>query len=369
MHCVRLVRTPDTRRLWGTAMTAYTRFFTTAAGARIAYATLGQGPPLILIPALTSHIEVLWEDPSFRAFYEALAAHFTLIRYDRYGCGLSDRNRTDFRWQVDVQILGEIIEHLGLRRVALYGPSAGGTIAIRFALAQPERVSHLLLWGVSWQDEPNAVQAAVNQMIRAEWRIGANTFADLLLPAAHPDARKAFARVIREAATPEMMVGLRESGSARGLAALLPDLRVPTLVLARRDDQVSPLESACELVRHIPNACLATLDGDCYVAEFGDIDAVVRAMRGFIGTSGATRTDTNGHHPHPNGATTGQLGLSPREVEVLRLVAEGLTDAQVAARLSLSPRTVGQHLRSIYNKCDLPSRSAATRFAFQHNLA
>ncbi len=61
-------------------------------------------------------------------------------------------------------------------------------------------------------------------------------------------------------------------------------------------------------------------------------------------------------------------GLSAREVEVLRLVAEGLTDAQVAARLFLSPRTVSQHLRSVYNKLGVSSRSAATRFAVEHGL-
>lgn len=281
-------------------MTTYTRFFTTSAGARIAYAMLGQGPPLVCIPPLTSHIEISWEAPLFRAFYTALAAHFTLIRYDRYGCGLSDRNRTDFRWQVDVQILGELIEHLNLRQVALYGPSAGGPIAIRYALAQPERVSHLLLWGVNWEDGPSAINTAINQMIRADWRMGANTLTDLLLPTAPPDIRKAFARLVRESATAEMMVGLRESGGARGLAALLPDVCVPALVFARRGVQAMPLESACALAGQIPNAHLAILDGDCYIAELGDAGPILSAMRDFIGTSIAERTSMNGHSPQPN---------------------------------------------------------------------
>jgi DNA-binding NarL/FixJ family response regulator len=60
--------------------------------------------------------------------------------------------------------------------------------------------------------------------------------------------------------------------------------------------------------------------------------------------------------------------LTAREVEVLRLVAEGLTDAQVAERLVLSPRTVSQHLRSVYNKLGVSSRAAATRFAIEHRL-
>jgi|GEM_PF-3890579 len=69
-------------------MASYTRFFSTRDGVRIAYATLGQGPPIISIPPFLSHLELMWEAPAFRAFNETLAADFTVIRYDRYGCGL-----------------------------------------------------------------------------------------------------------------------------------------------------------------------------------------------------------------------------------------------------------------------------------------
>lgn len=348
-------------------MAAYTRFFTTSFGARIAYATIGRGAPLIAIPPLTSHIELFMEEQPFRAFNEALAADFTLIRYDRYGCGLSDRSRTDFRPEVDCQVLDELIAHLGLPQPALYAASGGGETAIRYAHAKPDRVSRLLLWGVSCEEKPRAANLAVNQMIRANWRMGANTFADLLLPNATPEHRSIFARIIREAASPEMMVSLREAVALPPLTDLLPELGVPTLVLAARDDQVFPLEDACELARRIPNACLTTIESDCYVAEFGDIAPVVRAMREFILPPSCKQAQRPAIG-NSNGALGGSLTLSPREIEVLRLVAEGLTDAQVAERLALSPRTVGQHLHSIYNKYDLPTRTAATRFALQHNL-
>ena len=118
-------------------MAAYTRFFTTSFGARIAYATLGQGHPLIDLPPLASHIELFMEEPPFRAFNEALATDFMVVRYDRYGCGLSDRNRTDFRWQLDFQVLDELIAHLGLHQAALYAVSGGGATAIRYAVAHP----------------------------------------------------------------------------------------------------------------------------------------------------------------------------------------------------------------------------------------
>ena len=202
------------------------------------------------------------------------------------------------------------------------------------------------------------VGQAVNQMIRADWRIGANTFTDHLLPTASPEERQVFARIIREAATPEMMVGLRENGGGRGLADLLPQLCVPTLVLARRDERVVPLESACELARRIPDASIITLEGDCYVAEFGEIGPMIRAMRAFaLG---------NAPVAPPADQFPAAFGLTPREVEVLALVAKGLTDAEVAAHLSLARRTIGTHLTNIYTKLDVSTRTAAARFALDH---
>ncbi len=111
-------------------MGPYTRFFTTTGGARIAYATLGAGPPFVYLPPFLSHIELMWEAPAYRAFNEALAADFTLVRYDRFGCGLSDRDRDDFSIAVDVDVLAEMVDHLRLRRFALLGFSAGALVAV-----------------------------------------------------------------------------------------------------------------------------------------------------------------------------------------------------------------------------------------------
>jgi DNA-binding CsgD family transcriptional regulator len=210
------------------------------------------------------------------------------------------------------------------------------------------------------------VSAALDDLMRADWRLGANAVADQLLPTAAPDARRAFARLLREAASADTTVRLREATAEHDLGHLLAHIRAPTLVLNRRGDRVAPLEAACALAARIPGARLAVLDGDCYLPEGGDIAAVAGAIRAFAGVPGRPRLADGAPRPPE---IPGPCGLSARELEVLRLVARGLTDAQVAARLALSPRTVGQHLRSIYNKLDLPSRSAATRFALEHDLA
>lgn len=102
------------------------RFFTATNGARIGYAVLGSGPPLVFVPPWTSHLEALWALDGHRRFCERLAERHTLVLYDRWGCGLSDRARTDPSLDADVAVLVDVITHLRLRRVALFGPSAGG---------------------------------------------------------------------------------------------------------------------------------------------------------------------------------------------------------------------------------------------------
>src|SRR6476469_32661 len=93
----------------GVRMRLFTQFFAMANGAHIAYATMGQGPPLVLVPPFLSHLEIMWEAPPIRAFHQALAAHFTLVRYDRYGCGLSDHDRSDFSLAMDVRVLAALV--------------------------------------------------------------------------------------------------------------------------------------------------------------------------------------------------------------------------------------------------------------------
>jgi len=165
-------------------MAAHTRFFTTTAGVCIAYATLGQGPPLVVIPPWLSHLELLWDTPPFRAFNEALARDFTVVLYDRYGCGLSDRDRTDFALDPDIRVLAELVDHLRLRRFALYGVSTGALVAIPYALAQPRRVSHLLLFGIWRKAWTTDVETAMRSLIHANWGFGSRTLADWFLPGA-----------------------------------------------------------------------------------------------------------------------------------------------------------------------------------------
>ena len=123
------------------------RFCTTPDGVRIAYATVGQGPPLVCTPAALSHLEQEWAWPARRAFLERLAEHHTVVRYDMYGCGLSDRERSDFSLEADLRSLEAVVDQLKLRRFALLGALWGGPSAIAYAAKYPRRVSQLILYG------------------------------------------------------------------------------------------------------------------------------------------------------------------------------------------------------------------------------
>lgn len=341
--------------LTGPLMDRHTRIFTTADGIRIAYATIGHGPPLVLIPPWLSHVEMLWDVPAFRSFNEELARSFTVVLYDRYGCGLSDRNRTDFGHDVDVRVLGELADHLKLRRFALFGVSTGALVAVPYAVAQPRRVSHLLLFGIwrtSWTTE---LGAAVRALILAHWGLGAKTLADWFLPGAEPAAVAWFARMQREAATAETAVELLMSAMREDPTDLLPRIDVPTLVMNRRGDPVVSLETARELAACIPGARLAALEGDIHIPEFGDPDGVVRAIREFVGISaGQGPTDT--------------LGLSARELEVLGCIAAGLSNPEIAVRLHISVHTVERHALNLYAKIGVRRRSEAVAYALRHDV-
>jgi pimeloyl-ACP methyl ester carboxylesterase/DNA-binding CsgD family transcriptional regulator len=337
------------------------RFFTTSEGARIAYVTIGQGLPLVLVPPWLSHLGLVWEVPAFRSFYEELARDFTVVIYDRYGCGLSDRDRSDFSCDVDCRVLAEVVDHLRLRRFAIFGPSQGGLVAVPYAVSHPRRVSQLLLYGTWRRSRASELESAVRALILAHWGIGAKTAADWFLPGSEPAAVEWFASLQREAATAETAVALMEGSLHVDLTDLLSHVAVPTLVMHRRGDRAVPFESARDLAARIPGARLAALEGESHIAEFGDPDGVIRAIREFVGAPDRRGRETERAASEP-------LGLSGREVEVLRLIAGGLSNPEIAARLHLSVHTIERHAVNIYTKIGARGRSEATAYALRHGL-
>jgi len=128
-------------------MDQHIRFCTTSDGVRIAYATVGQGPPLVRVLGWFTHLEVEWENPIWRSFIDGLSRRHFLIRYDGRGMGLSDRDVKDFSPETHVRDLEAVVDAVGSEKVALFGLSQGGPTAIAYTLRHPDRVSHLILYG------------------------------------------------------------------------------------------------------------------------------------------------------------------------------------------------------------------------------
>jgi pimeloyl-ACP methyl ester carboxylesterase len=309
------------------------RFVRSEVGARIAYTTTGTGPPLIIVPPWISHLEAANAMSGYREFIEALAARHTVVRYDRWGSGLSDRDRSDFSLEADIQVVLDLADHLRLRRFALMGPSHAGPVAAAVAHHAARRVSHLVLYGTGARtliDEET--WKPLRDLMLVNWTAATRAIAALATPGCEASDVDAFAALMQAAATPEMTVALHEAGSRFDASELLGAIRAPTLVIRRWGDPFVSAEDARRLAGSIPGARLEHVEGDAHLYTVGDVRAIAERMIDFM--AGADRT--------------GSAQLSAREAEVLQLVAEGCTNAEVADRLVLSVRTVERHLLNAY---------------------
>lgn len=325
-------------------MVADVRFLESRTGARIAFLTQGSGPPLVAVPPWTTHLESQARLSGYRSFHDALSRFHTVVLYDRWGTGLSDRDRTDFSLTVDVQVLTDLVDHLKLRRFALLGPSHGGPVAAAFAHAEPRRVSHLILYGARASAlTRGATWGALRELILANWPVAAQSIAAVACRGAAAADVAILADVLQGAASPETTVALQDAAIRDDFSGLLGEIRMPTLVLHRRGDALVSVEEATVVAGRIPGARLEILEGEAHVHYVGNVAAVAQRITAF----------TAGGH----GASSAQL--SAREAEVLDLVAAGRTNIEVAQQLVLSVRTVERHLLNAYTKLGVHGRSEA----------
>lgn len=336
------------------------RFFTTPSGARIAYATIGQGPPLVWCPKWISHLERLWAHSAFRSFMRTLAGRHTVVLYDRYGCGLSDRDRTDFSPAADVAVLEALVDHLELARFALVGVSASGPHAIAYAARHPQRVTHLICYGTwaRFDEAARDLSEATRAMLRDHWGVGWRLLTDRYIPGADEATHQWFAALQRDAATPEMADELRLAGLNSDVSELAVRVAVPATIIHRRADLGLPVEFGRQLAALIPGATFVLLEGDNHLPWFGDAPSVLRAIATALGDpqplAGISRSSGN--------------GLSKREAEVALLVARGLSNRQIGATLTISERTAEAHVAHILDKLAMTSRSQVAAWAAETGL-
>ncbi|HEY6780411.1 MAG TPA: alpha/beta fold hydrolase [Thermoleophilaceae bacterium] len=342
--------------------------FCSAPGGRVAYAAVGEGPLLVLGGWWVSHLELDWERADFRAFIEGLAAARTVVRYDPLGGGLSDRG-ADGAPTLDSEVatLAAVVDaaRTGGAPAALLGVSSGGCVAAAFAARQPQQVEALVLYGGYRRGADVAapeVQEAILNVVRTHWGVGSRVLADVFLPDASASELRDFARFQRGAASAETAAEHLRFVYEVDVGEEVAKVRARTLVLHRRVDRAIPFDLGRELAAAIPAARLVALEGGQHLPWRGDGAAVVEAVTDFLGDRPPSASAPRGPAPWP-GASSGvpgeQPGLSTRELEVLRLVAAGLSDAEIAERLVLSAHTVHRHMANIRTKLRQPSRAAA----------
>lgn len=328
---------------------------------RVAYELRGEGPPLVAPAWWVSHLELDWQNPGVRRFWDGVAADATLIRYDRLGAGMSDRTVDDADLTLDgeVAVLRALLDELQLDRVSLVGGSSGSCTAIAFSAAYPERVDRLVLYG-SYPDggalTPPGVADAIVTAVGAHWGLGSRVLSDIFLGGADAAEHERFAQVQRESATADTAAALLRLVYSLDVRARLPLVRVPTTVVHRRDDRAVPYECGREVAAAIPGAAFVPLQGSSHFPWHGDIDAVVRACRNALAPQ------------QPEAVPDASVLLSDREREVLRCVSRGLSDREIAEQLRLSAHTVHRHVANIRRKLGSPSRTAAVAEASRLGL-
>jgi pimeloyl-ACP methyl ester carboxylesterase/DNA-binding CsgD family transcriptional regulator len=343
--------------------------FTRDGGHRIAWARSGDGPPLVLCGWWMSHLELNWRDPRFRAFVDVLGRHRTVIRYDAPGTGVSaDGTAPAASVDGEAAALAAVVDASGAGSVDLIAASSGAPIGLAFAAAHPERVGRLVIYGgyASGTSIADArTREAIVELVRERWGLGSRLLADVFMPSAGGRERDAFVAYQREAASAGQAARSLDAVYTFDVAARLGGVATPAVVLHRRQDRAIPFACGRELAAELPRASLVALDGADHYPWLGDSDAVLRAMLEALGVEGAIAV---GPGPRADPATADEPHLTSREAEVLALVANGLSDREIAERLVLSPHTVHRHVANIRIKLGLPSRAAAVAAAARRGL-
>jgi pimeloyl-ACP methyl ester carboxylesterase/DNA-binding CsgD family transcriptional regulator len=332
---------------------------------RIAYATVGEGQVLFLPAWWVSHITEDWRGDAYRGFVEALAQRYTVVRYDRPGTGLSDRDRPadTLNLEYEVALLAALVDHLSEEdAVRMLGISCGANSAVAYSVHNPGRVDRLVLYGSYATGRelgsPGSRDALVG-LVRSAWGLGSRALVDVFAPSMSTSDRESFGAFQRSAATADAAGDLLQLVYEYDIRDLLPLVDVPTLVLHREQDRAVPLRAARDVAALVPGAQLVTLPGDAHLPWHGSAEQTLTAMAEFLDLP------TPAVRPQD---VTGIDELSGREREVLALVAEGLSDADIATRLFLSPHTVHRHVANIRRKLGLRSRSAAAAAAARAGL-
>ncbi|WP_445165555.1 alpha/beta fold hydrolase [Mycolicibacterium sp. Dal123E01] len=238
-------------------------------GVRLAYATAGQGPPLVRAANWMTHLAYDIESPVWRHWVSDLSADHTFIRYDERGCGLSDWEVGNFTFEDWVADLESVADAVGLQRFPLLGVSQGGAVAIEYAARHPEKVSHLVLCSAYARGRgvravsPEEQRAAALDLARVGWGRDDPAFRQVFAAQFLPDGSRSdwadFDQLQRRTTSPENAVRFLTEFAAIDVREAATQVRCPTLILHSRNDHRVPMQFGEELAELITGSRLVAL--------------------------------------------------------------------------------------------------------------
>jgi pimeloyl-ACP methyl ester carboxylesterase/DNA-binding CsgD family transcriptional regulator len=353
------------------------RFCTTPEGVRIAFATSGNGPPLVKAANWLSHLEFDWNSPVWRHWLGELSRYHTLVRYDQRGCGLSDWDVDDFSLDAWVRDLETVVDTLGLEKFPLLGLSRGGVVAMAYAARHPEKVSRLVLYGSyvlgryarSKSEQQRGEAEALLSLMATGWGRDnpafRQLFTTLFMPEATPEQAQWFNDLQRLSTSPENAVRMSRASYSFDHSELASAVRVPTLVLHGREDAVVPFEQGRQLAALIPGARFVALESKNHILLEDEPawERFLSEVRAFLGVGEP--------EAEPRPAVSSQPGatlLTAREREVVSLVAQGLSNREIAVALVVTERTVEGHVSNVLAKLGFRSRAQVSAWAVEQGL-
>jgi pimeloyl-ACP methyl ester carboxylesterase/DNA-binding CsgD family transcriptional regulator len=348
------------------------RFCTTADGVKLAYAISGEGPPLVMSASWLTHLEHQWRSLAWRPWLEGFSRKHTVLRYDSRGCGLSDRDIGDVSFETWVNDFECVIDAAGFDRFALLGTCQGGPIAMEYAARHAERVSHLVLYGTYVRGRykrnniPNQSQKArvLLDLLRLGWGRENHAFlqvwATQFQPGGSLEHLRSWSEQMRAATSAEHAARLLPIGWYLDMTNTLQRLTCPVLVLHAERDAVVPIEEGRLLAGLIPNSRFVQLDSENHMplADEPAWQRLLTEVRSFLAEkSPAARS------------ALPLADLTPREGNVLQCIARGLNNAEIAASLGLSEKTVRNHITRVFDKIGVEHRYQAIVLARDAGLA
>ena len=251
-------------------------------GTRLAYATVGQGPPLVKTANWMNHLEYDWESPIWSHLLHGLAQDHTLVRYDARGNGMSDWDVEAIDFEAWVSDLETVVDAAELDRFPLLGVSQGCSISIAYAVRHPERVSHLILYGGfavgrnhrNLNEEQRETLAAMRSMIKVGWGkdnpMFRQVFTSLFVPGGTHEQADSFNELQRKSASPECAVRYWDAVGDINVADLLPRVKTPTLVMHVREDGMTSIDYARQMAAGITGARFVAMPGKNHLFLAGE---------------------------------------------------------------------------------------------------